>query len=675
MDNSMMRALALILCCSVVAGAQEQPPNLEQAVGAPQVKEQRPAGPEPPSDPVEAALASLNLDQRIAQLLLVTFNGLYSPNNEDRALLRAVAPGGVVIPVLAKPSDGARYIAALRAHPTERDANIPMLIAGNIYSLTQHDLIRKAVFPQLPSPLSIAAAGDTDATKRLFTLIARYMQVMGFNAHMGPSLALATTVPGARGTLDDFGGDPRVVARIGVLLHEGLSAHGVLAMATGFPGGGANRVRNDPAVLLTPRAQLRERDLLPYIESVNAGVKLVLVGNTLAPTIDRNALPSSVSPIIMRDLLRIGLNFDGIVVAGPVDDQDMAKHFQPVEAAIRAIEAGADMLFVWFGAPRAAQLITGLAQAVREGRIDEAHITNACRRVLAFKREAGLLDRPGPDVKEAEKLEKEFSKFDETYQIERRSITLVKNSGDLLPLTKQASMPIGVTGVVGVEELRDALEKYIKPIAMQRITTASHIGQVPTFEVDRVTRYVKGVNTAICVFSSEISGRGQADVVRGLKEKGGRVVVVLLGYPDRLSEFKDADAIVLAYTPPVSPESTMRAVADVLVGNAPFEVMPALRDLRASVNQAISFNVTDVVRSPTGRLPGDIEPPYVTGYSVTYNPILALNKVIWDFGDGKRSKELQNSHAFAQPGRYTVTLTVTDQLGIAVSGTFHVVVE
>lgn len=641
----------------VVDRPEVNPASAEEAGGAP------------------ASLESLELERKVAQLMLVTLGGVYRPNNDDRILLKEYPPGGVVIPKVAGPGDAAEYIRELRGMPGERVQGIPLLIATNAYALTQHNLLPDRAFVQLPSMLSVAAAGDSESSRRLAALVAGYMGTMGFNMHLGPSLILASTLSEAEGTVHLFGSDPEFAARAGGMVFATLAEHGILRVPMGFPGGGANRVDGGPAVLLTPRPLLKGQELLPYAAAIEAGVEIIHVGNTLVPTLDPEGGPASLSPVVIREILRGELGFEGIVMSGPVDAREMVGRYRPAEAAARALEAGADLVY-WRGSGRrVAEAVSRIAAAVRRGEIDEALVDGAFERVLAFKRDHGLLERKLPDVKNAQALTKKRKSFDDAYLVERRAVTLVQNRDDFLPLAKERSMPIGVTGIVGVEELQEALEEHIKPVALQPIATARHAGRIHDFEVDRLARNALGMRTAICIFTNDTKPRGQVNLIRAFHAIGARVVVVLVGYPNLLPHFREADAIVLAYCPPTLVEQTMRAVADILMGKGPLEVLPAFRDLSKRLGEDVVFDALQVLRTPVGRLPCAIDEHFETGFSVAYDPSQAVDRVEWDFGDGKRSKGVQAVHAYSEPGRYGVTLTVTDAAGETVSGTFHVVVE
>ena len=631
----------------------------------------------PEHDPAQILhdlIEALPLPARIAQLMLVTLQGLTQPNNTDRLLIRDFPPGGVIVPRINRPQDAADYIKVLRSSKIETQGRLPLLIGTNFFALKREETRPLQLYLKVPAMLTWAAGGVSDSTQELTRIMAQDLRTMGFNMHLGPSLELASELPNGAGNVYNFGSDADFISSMADHLGSAMADNGLIWLPIGFPGGGENRGERGQAVLLTPKSQLRSRDLLPYERAVKAGAEMMHVGNTLVPTLDKGT-PASLSPLVMQQLLRDILGFDGLVVAGPIDAPEMRRGHDSSEAAILALQAGAHMLYWGDSGPKVIKAIGAITLAVTNGILDESIVNDAFERIVALKQKHGLLERERPKEKVAEKLIKERAKALEPPQIEGRAVTLVKNDNSLLPLTEERSMPIFVTGSYGVSELADAVEEYVKVIFRQPIRTARHIGRIQDFEIERLERFAGGMRTVVCMLSADIAPAGQVRLIRYLKKTGSKVVVVHLGYPAKLPLYDDADAIVLAYADPKDIGQTMIAVADVLMGNAPVEILPALRDLERRVGQRVSFDVYDVIRSPVGRMPVSVAEPYVAGYSISYRPALEDRKVVWDFGDGRKSKNLVVMHAYKDPGRYRVRLTIEDGEGHEVLGEFGVVVR
>lgn len=637
--------------------------------------------PEMQAAPIDLAVSqirTLDLRVRVAQLMLVTLQGKAAPSSEDRLLLEHYTPGGVVIPEIG-PDDAPKYVQALRAY--EAKGKIPLWIGANMFTIWRREaqLARrfKEIKPplQLPSLLSLAALNDPEATKFVAEVVGEFLGAMGFNLHLGPYLELPPSLPGARGNIQSLGSDLDFIGQTADTFRDVLREDGIAAMMMGFPGGGNNRVGKSAPVLLTPAPRLAEQDLRPFREAIEHGAQIVHVGNVLVPTIDPSSPPACLSPAVMRHLLRETLGFKGVVVAGPIDATHVGELYDFSEAAIRALAAGADML-LWNGpGRRVIRAVDNIQQAVKAGRLDEAAIDASLLRVLALKQRYSLRAREAPEEKKAERLGKKRSYKDELGGLERRSITLVQNRGGTLPLTKEKNLPLGITGVFGVDELADQLKKPLRSIRLQPIVSARHLGRIEDFELDRVTSRLSIMDTVICILTGSVQSASKAKLVHALKQEGVRVVAVHLGYPDALPDLADADAIVLAYCHSSAYEKTVEALADVLLGRGPVAVGRPERDVRMKVGETGVFDARDVVRCPAGRLPVSLGEPYVAGLAFSYNPTNAIKKLLWDFGDGKRKKGLRVEHAYAQPGRYPVVVTVTGKTGEVASRTFHVIIE
>jgi beta-N-acetylhexosaminidase len=661
--------LAGLLAFAVAQAPAQQPPSIIDG----QAPENRFALPEEAETdvlPLDVAFEKMTLRERVAQLMLVTMTGIHQPSAEDLAYLKSYTPGAVVVRKILKPSFAAVYVNKLRG--VEQLSGVPLWIGTNIYRLTTAERQELNEFIQLPTPMSLAAANDPDTTQALARLLAQHLDLMGFNLHIGPSLELAPEIESATGSVYNFGSNPKFIGETFQITRQAFQEYGIEAVPLGFPGGGANRRPKSPAVLLTPPALLDDKDLAPYRVAIEGGAPIVHVGATLVPTLDPSGAPACLSPVVIKGILREKLQYDGIILAGPMDTQDVASLVDPSEAAIRALELGADMI-MWNGAGSTEmRAVDKIVSAVQEGRIEESRIDEVLRRVLTYKFEhrieqAVLSSRKSKSIEHSKKLALQIQ------SIEQKSFTVVQNLGNVLPLRKERSMPMGVTGTVGVEILHQGLEKHVKPISQQLITTARHIGEIKDFEIRRITEHIRGMKTVICIFGETSRPRGQVQLVHELKAKGVAVVVVLLGYPRNLPDLAIADAIVLAYCDSSKYGETLASMADVLIGEGPVGFIEIDQDINVNVGESRTFNARDIVRVPGGRLPITLSERFPVGLSAPFDPQFTLKKVQWKFGDGKSSKGITAVHAFDAPGRYPVSLAVTSRNGVESNFTFHIV--
>lgn len=674
--RSVFKPAALVLACCLCFGvsffvfADEAPPSAFHPQGeAPSWERSTVPVAEGEGVSPVTAIEEQPLMARIAQLMLVTLEGVTEPSAQDLDFLKQALPGGIVLPHAYKASEAIAYVGLLRV--LERKGGLPLLIGANLYQLTDDVRMVPGEFVQLPSPLSLTAASNPDLVKSVGILMARYMQLMGLNFHLGPTLELAPTLEGAPDTVGTFGSDPHFVSEAGILFDEAFRESGILYMPVGFPGGGANRIGRGAAVLTTPESVLLEHDGLPYKSLIDRGIRMMHVGNVLVPTLDMENRPACMSPAVISGLLRDEMGFDGVVVAGPMNDEVLLGRYETSEAALQSILAGADMLYWRGGLVQVMRAMERIRYAVETGALSEARINLSIARIKALKE--GLA-KPGktPSERQADSQARKKDLVEISRKVERHAITLLKNDDNVLPLVNKQSTPVGITGIVGVEELYDLLEKEIKPLAQQRITTARHIGEIQRFEIERLTKHMRGMRTIICILTDKARPETQAELVRALKENAPSVVVVYLGHPRNAAMITGADAVVLAYCDVGNLAQTMQAMAEILMGRAPLSILPVDSPIRLRVGESRSFNAFEIIQAPSGRLPVTLSDRYPAGTAARYNPSASVKHVEWNFGGDKIRKE-NVPRTFDKPGETVVTLTVTDKNNEVCSRTFSVV--
>ena len=623
---------------------------------------------------IDQKLAALSLDQKIMQLMFVRLSGDLAPSSVDNKLLQMLTPGGVLLPEMGGAGITIEYVNMVRKFESATTGSIPFFIGGNAFAISDSSAKNTNRFMHIPSLLSMSAADKNADTDLLFESIASNMERMGLNTHFGPSLTLSSAVSNPLSTMNTFGSDPNFTAGMSGALLNAFYGHNVLWMPSGFPGGEANRTGKGPATMLTSGSHFIERDGLPYFIAIKHGLPMIHVANTLAPMIDSEMRPASLSPTVITTLLKGTLDYQGLVISGPMDDPYIISKYEPEEAAVQSLLAGSDMILWSKTSPQIPKAIALISNAVQNGLIDEAIIDYAVRRILTLKMKFGLFERETPKDGQAAKIHRENLKLEAPHRIEKRSITLLKNDGNVLPLIKGTSTPLFVTGVVDLTPLKAVLSKELKSVNVFEIKTAKHTTRVQDFELRRLESMAKGVRTALCIFDNNVDAVSQSHVITDLKGKNLRVVVVLFGYPVDINAYKNADALLLVYGSSKFMDTTTDALAEILLGKAPIRALSSDVALVRGTGQPITFNVLDVIQSPTGRLPVSLEPFFPVGHFVSYAP-QSIKGVHWDFGDNTRSTEHVVDHAYAQPGSYRATVTVEVDDGTTTSGTFAIDIQ
>jgi beta-N-acetylhexosaminidase len=219
-----------------------------------------------------------------------------------------------------------------------------------------------------PGNLALGAIDDVALTEEVAQAVAADLARLGVNYTYAPTVDVNSErenpVIGTR----SFGEDPALVARHGAAFVRGLQSRGVAASAKHFPGHGATRVdsHHDVPVIDCSVETLHERELVPFVAAIEAGVKTVMVAHVVFPAFDE--LPATLSRRITTGLLREELGFDGVVTTDALDMQAVARRYGIPGAAVRALVAGADMLLL--GAEDGERLCGEIRALVREAVAD-----------------------------------------------------------------------------------------------------------------------------------------------------------------------------------------------------------------------------------------------------------------------------------------------------------------
>lgn len=335
----------------------------------------------------EALLSKMSLRKKIGQLFLVGFLGQKISDGLDETI-RDVAPGGLI--VFGRNMSSARQIADLLAEAQSRslkDSRVPLLIAtdqegGNV--------IRIKTSMPLPSPLAFGRINDPILTERAGFATGQLMKMLGFNMNLAPVLDIADPkLPMFVGTRT-YGNEPELVARMGASFASGLARAGVLPTGKHFPGHGGI---NEDSHLKTPEKsqtleELRQGELVPFFAMQNRlpNAWAAMLAHIAYPKIDPSGAPATLSRIIINDVLRSDMGFNGIVLTDDIDMAGAGKARNTRDRVVKALDAGADMIIVAWNKKLQRDLVSAIEAEVRKGRLALARIDESVRRILAMKR-------------------------------------------------------------------------------------------------------------------------------------------------------------------------------------------------------------------------------------------------------------------------------------------------
>src|SRR5881396_3973032 len=199
-----------------------------------------------------------------------------------------------------------------------------------------------------PDNLAVGTAGEETFAYKQGLLEARELRRLGVDLNLGPVLDVLTERYSPNIGIRSYGKDPKIVSRYGVARIRGMTRGGVAACPKHFPGKGHSPLDAHLAlpVIESTWAEMHATHLPPFLEAIASGVDGVMTSHPVYPNLDPTRVPATFSRLIVEDYLRGELGFRGAIVS---DDLEMGAIVQscPVgEAAVRAAQAGHDLLLV-----------------------------------------------------------------------------------------------------------------------------------------------------------------------------------------------------------------------------------------------------------------------------------------------------------------------------------------
>lgn len=341
---------------------------------------------------IKQLLSSLSVEEKVGQLFVLAFAG--EDHDYAQQLVKQYHVGGFYIT-----DDNAHDIysasqlaSLLQQQAVLRACDAPLLLAvdqeGAWGILTQQTDVG-------PGNLALGSANDSQLTQRMYQVFAEQMQAIGYNTLLSPCA--------------DVNADPnnpiigqRAFGECADLVSEHVSSavRGVLntynfACAKHFPGHGDTHTDSHQALPVVDKslATLLIEDLAPFIAAIDAGVSMIMTSHINYPQID-NKYPATLSHTILTTILKQHLGFKGLIITDSMNMWAMRKNYQPAQAAILALQAGAHLIMLSEEHYEngttpykqiQAQTIQGVIDAVKSKELEIAVIDTALEHVLRMK--------------------------------------------------------------------------------------------------------------------------------------------------------------------------------------------------------------------------------------------------------------------------------------------------
>lgn len=367
--------------------AEEEPPEEEMVIDTPEpVKEE----PEEEEDLLgglaESYYSEMPIETKVAGLFMVTPEAITGVRTATQAgegtqeALNQYAVGGLIY--FGDNIQDKDQISTMLAS-TASKSSYPVFLAvdeeGGEVSRVANS---KVEVTKVDDMAAIGAGGDASKAAEAGATIGSYLKEIGFNVDFAP----VADVAGEGSALGNrsFGSDPQAVGEMVANAVSGIEGTGVSACLKHFPGlGSTTEDTHDGRVEIAKSIdEMRNSDFVPFSAGIEAGADFVMVSHAAAPALDEENIPSSLSKKVITDVLRGELGFEGVVITDALDMAAITEYYPPEEAAVMALEAGADMLLMPEDFEKAYNAVLA---AVQDGTISEERIDESLDRIYRVK--------------------------------------------------------------------------------------------------------------------------------------------------------------------------------------------------------------------------------------------------------------------------------------------------
>lgn len=332
----------------------------------------------------EYVLNKMTLDEKIAQMLVI----YYTEDNYDDTLqktIKEVKPGGFIL----MNDNITTYDKTLELVVNmQKDSDIPMIISidqegGNVQRLQN---ISDKEVAYIPSMYYVGKMNDSKLAYELGKIMAKQLRTIGVNLNFAPVVDINNNpnneVIGKR----SFGNKPSVVINMALEVKKGLEENKVNTCIKHFPGHGDTVVDSHYFLPIINKSydELESLELIPYKNAIENNAKMIMVGHIALPKITGDETPASLSKVIITDILKTKLGYNGLVITDALNMGALTNNYTTKEIYIKAINAGVDLLLMPNGSRTA---IKEIKEGLNEGKITIKQIDDAVKKILIYKYE------------------------------------------------------------------------------------------------------------------------------------------------------------------------------------------------------------------------------------------------------------------------------------------------
>lgn len=539
---------------------------------------------------VDELIKSMTLRDKIAQMMMVSFRywdedlaegenptNFTVMNEQVAGIIETYHLGAVIYFAQNLEETKQSYELTMEMQKAAvKNGGIPMLVCAD----QEGGLVyRLKTGTALPGNMALGATANSGYSYLAGQVIGSELSTIGINTNLAPVVDVNNNANNPVIGLRSYSDNPNVVGEMAVASVAGMAEYHVAGCAKHFPGHGDTAVDSHYGLSSVDKSleELLTCELVPYKALINQGVDMIMTAHILYPKLEKDmlysfktgkeeALPATMSDDIITGLLKESLGFDGIVVTDAMNMNGITDSWEPVQAVVNAIWAGADMICMPCSLASSKDIvaleniIAGVEVSVQAGDIPMSRIDDAVTRILNVKEKHGILEWSASDYAEENAMATVGSDFHRELerQMAAAAVTVVQNKDNTLPLSINEKSKVLIM-VPYENEKAQMLMGWNRAKAAGLIPKGAEIRSVRFDKNTSLETYKKNIQWAdTLILLSEISSSAKMngnswesayllEVINYAESKGKTTIVQSVDKPYDVQSYPQADAVLAVY--------------------------------------------------------------------------------------------------------------------------------
>lgn len=533
-------------------------------------------------DRVKQLVDSMTTEQKLAQMMIVSLRSdaqntkLPTELTEDYVnLLKKYDFGGIILYQgnIVDPKQTVTFIRDAQTAAMNSEQKIPMLVAVD----QEGGMVSRVPFGPVGSGnMALQATGDSTLIEKSATMLGKSIATLGFNMNFAPVCDVNNNANNSIIGSRSFSDDPNVVAQDVTVFAKAIQNAGVCTALKHFPGHG--NVDTDSHIGLPSTNisldELKKCELIPFEAGIKAGTDMIMTAHIQFPNIEKETyaskkdgsnitLPATLSHTVLTGILREQLGYEGIIITDDMCMGAIADHFDRTDAAVLAINAGADIILGPMFVYKDSETDTfsdvdayfeALVARVEAGDISKERLDESVTRILTLKANKGIMDKTlaqsaDEQIKAAEAFASDTKNLDEDWSITQKAVTLLKNDDKTLPFDGNDGKR---TLVLYPTDLRQPTVEYVaKRLQGEKLLADGSMTSLcyADLKADDAQLQEKLAQADRVLLLSQTPTRNEemAKVIEQAQKGGKKVALLSLGVPYDAACYPEANAVLCAY--------------------------------------------------------------------------------------------------------------------------------